>query len=91
MTKDHYPSTKAMSLFNAMPVGVEVELAQVLPVLSAWDPSIDIEYLNIGAEFLVQNKMVDRYGNKLFRRTGERIARGTGKPFDRTLKLVKDK
>lgn len=59
MTDPIYPSTKALSVYNALSLsGRDMTPAEVLAYLrDHWDPKVTPEYVAEGAAYLIERKM----------------------------------
>lgn len=78
MTKDHWPSTKALSVYNALLIADRalspVEIGNLLR--EHWDSAVDAEYVATGESFLIERGFVRRVESVLVvTRRGEQLKR----------------
>lgn len=78
----HFPlsdipeSTQAMSVFNAMPQGAEVEPASVVPILLAgYRPDITPAWVLAGMQACKREGFIKQYGDKFWREPNTRLTR----------------
>lgn len=69
-------STQAMSVFNAMPQGAEVEPSSVLPVLIAgYRPDITSAWVLAGMQVCKREGFIKQYGGRFWREPNTKLTR----------------